>query len=74
MVEDDTLEYIIKRVRAIPMWRSCVWAPVRPLCAPAYHSRAVRHAEEVSPRVAEHPLQHPQGVHSRSRQGLRYAG
>ncbi len=30
--------------------------------APAHHSRAVQHAEEVSPRVAEHPLQHPEGV------------
>ncbi len=49
MVSDETLEYIIKRVRAIPhveIVRLGSRTPV--VCPPAYLSRAVRHAEEVS--------------------------
>ena len=47
MVSDETLEYIIKRVRAIPhveIVRLGSRTPV--VCPPAYHSRAVRHAEK----------------------------
>ena len=75
MVDDENLEYIIKRAaRHSPCGDRPSGLPHPRGVPPAYHSRAVRHAEEVSSRLAEHPLQHPQGVHSRGCQGLRYAG
>ena len=60
MVSDDNLEYIIKRLRAIPHVEIVRLGSRTPRRLPAAHyAGAVQYAQEVSPHLAQHPLQHP---------------
>ena len=64
MVSDETLEYIIKRVRAIPHVEIVRLGSCTPGVPPArITSELCAMSEKVSSCLAEHPLQHPQGVH-----------
>ena len=75
LVSDERLEYIIAKLREIPHVEIVRIGSRTPRgAASAHHSRAVQHAEEVSPHLAEHPLQPPQRDHPRVRQGLCHAG